>query len=47
MIQPREVATVELFPRVGTIPTRYRRDLIDRRACGAVMVWTNWALGRS
>lgn len=47
MIQPLEVAAIELFPRVGTVPMRYRRDLTDRRACGAILVWTNWALGRS
>jgi hypothetical protein len=47
MIQPREVAAVELFPRAGTVPLRYRRDLISRRACGAILVWTNWALGKS
>ncbi|MFN2565143.1 MAG: carboxypeptidase regulatory-like domain-containing protein [Gemmatimonadaceae bacterium] len=47
MIQPREIAAVEVFPRAGIVPTRYRRDLITRRGCGAILVWTNWALGRS
>jgi hypothetical protein len=47
MIHPQDVAAVELFPRAGTVPTRYRRDLITRRACGAILVWTTWGLGKS
>jgi hypothetical protein len=45
MMQPKDVAAIELFPRASTIPTRYRRDVM-RRSCGAILVWTNWALGR-
>ena len=47
MIQPREIAAVEVFPRASTIPTRFRRDVNNTRRCGAILVWTNWALGRS
>lgn len=47
MVQPLEVAAIELFPRVGTVPMRYRRDLRSGRGCGAILVWTNWALGKS
>jgi hypothetical protein len=46
ILQPREIAAVELFPRAGSVPMRYRKDLISRRACGAILVWTNWGLGR-
>jgi hypothetical protein len=47
MMQPKEIAAVELFPRAGTVPTRYRRDTSAKRGCGAILVWTNWSLGRS
>ncbi len=47
MITPQEVAAVELFPRAETVPVRYRLESLSRRACGAILVWTNWALGRS
>jgi hypothetical protein len=47
IIHPREVAAVEFFPRLGTIPMRYRRDVLSGRGCGAILVWTNWGLGRS
>jgi len=46
MIHPKEVAALELFPRAGTIPTRYQRDLAGRPRCGAILIWTNWALGK-
>jgi Carboxypeptidase regulatory-like domain len=46
LIQPKEVAAVELFPRAGTVPTRYQRDVGGQARCGAILVWTNWALGR-
>jgi hypothetical protein len=45
MIQPREVAAVELFPRAAAVPTRFRRESISRPSCGAILVWTNWGLG--
>jgi hypothetical protein len=47
MIQPKEVAAVELFPRAGSVPTQYSRDSRSRRSCGAILVWTNWGLGKS
>jgi hypothetical protein len=47
MMHPREVAAVELFPRAGVVPTRYRRDLSGKPSCGSILVWTNWGLGRS
>jgi hypothetical protein len=45
MIRPREVTAVELYPRAGTVPLKFR-PVETKAGCGVVLVWTNWAFGR-
>jgi hypothetical protein len=40
---PGQVAAVEFYPRAITVPPVF---VTPRSNCGAVMVWTKWALGR-
>jgi hypothetical protein len=45
MIRPRDVLAVEYFPRASSIPMEFRRSE-QYVVCGAVIVWTNWAVSR-
>jgi hypothetical protein len=45
MVLPRDVMAAEYFPRATMLPTQFRRtDMFT--GCGAILVWTNWALSR-
>jgi hypothetical protein len=41
-LYPREVAALEVYPRVSTLPTGFTQH-IDEPACGMIMVWTKYA----
>ena len=45
LVRPKDVMAVEFFPRTGLIPLEFRRNE-QLMACGAIMVWTNWAFSR-
>ena len=45
MIRPRDVLAVEYFPRASAIPMEFRRTE-QYVQCGAIVVWTNWAVSR-
>ena len=42
MLRPREVTAVEMIPRPGDVPIKYRPPEIKAH-CGVILVWTNWA----
>jgi hypothetical protein len=45
LIFPRNVTAVEYYPRATMVPLEFRRN--ERlMTCGAILVWTNWALSR-
>jgi hypothetical protein len=45
LIYPRNVTAVEYYPRANMVPLEFRRN--ERlMSCGAILVWTNWALSR-
>ena len=45
LIYPRNVTAVEYYPRANMVPLEFRRN--ERlMTCGAILVWTNWALSR-
>lgn len=45
LIHPRNVTAVEYYPRANMVPLEFRRN--ERlMTCGAILVWTNWALSR-
>src|SRR5688572_12690285 len=45
MIYPRNVTAVEYYSRANMVPLEFRRN--ERfMTCGAILVWTNWALSR-
>lgn len=45
LIFPRNVTAVEYYPRAMMVPLEFRRN--ERlMTCGAILVWTNWALSR-
>lgn len=45
MINPRNVTAVEYYARGNMVPMEFRRTELFM-TCGAVLVWTNWALSR-
>jgi len=46
MIRPRDVLAVEYFPRASSIPMEFRSRTEQYVQCGAIVVWTNWAVSR-
>lgn len=45
LVFPRNVTAVEYYPRANMVPLEFRRN--ERlMTCGAILVWTNWALSR-
>jgi hypothetical protein len=45
LIIPRNVTAVEYYARATSVPIEFRRTE-QRMTCGAILVWTNWALSR-